>query len=53
MDRLPIELKESIYMEKSQLKKMYNESNYSIFEQILQNPVCENEFYDFLELIKL
>lgn len=53
LDRLPIELKESIYMEKSQLKKMYNESDYSIFEQILQNPVCENEFYDFLELIKL
>lgn len=50
---LPISLQESIYLPHLELKKMYEDSNYTIIDQELQKPFTKEEIYDLLALINL
>lgn len=53
LNTLSQELVAAINMDVNTLKKMYESSEYSVFNQEIKLPVCSETLHDFLELVKL
>lgn len=53
LKKLPNELINAVEIGKNRLIELYENSTYSVLDQKLNMPINKEEFYDFLELIKL